>query len=210
MKLYYSPGACSLSPHIALHEAGVIFETEKVDLGSKQTESGADYKAINPKGYVPALKLDDGQVLTEGPAIVQYIADLKPGSKLAPASGTPARYRLQEWLNYITSELHKSVGSLFNSKMPKEWQDQVKEGIAGRFDFLSKQLEGRAFLTGDGFTVADGYLFTVPDGYLYTILTWTSHLGIDLGKWPILKAYLERVAQRPAVQAALKAEGLAA
>jgi glutathione S-transferase len=202
MKLHYSPGACSLSPHIALREAGIAFEAEKVDLGSKKTESGADFKAINPKGYVPALKLDDGQVLTKGPAIVQYIADLKPGSKLAPASGTPARYRLQEWLNYITSELHKSVGSLFNSKMPKEWQDQVKEGIAGRFDFLSKQLEGKSFLTGDTFTVADGYL--------YTILTWTSHLGIDLAKWPTLKAYLERVGQRPAVQAALKAEGLAA
>ncbi len=202
MKLYYSPGACSLSPHIALREAGIAFEAEKVDLGSKKTESGADYKAINPKGYVPALKLDDGQVLTEGPAIVQYIADQKPGSKLAPASGTPARYRLQEWLNYITSELHKSVGSLFNSKMPKEWQDQVKEGIAGRFDFLSKQLEGKSYLTGDTFTVADGYL--------YTILTWTGHLGIDLGKWPVLNAYVERVSQRPAVQAALKAEGLAA
>jgi len=202
MKLYYSPGACSLSPHIALREAGIAFEAEKVDLGSKKTESGADFKAINPKGYVPALKLDDGQVLTEGPAIVQYIADLKPGSKLAPASGTPARYRLQEWLNYITSELHKSVGSLFNSKMPKEWQDQVKEGIAGRFDFLSKQLEGKAFLTGDSFTVADGYLFTV--------LGWTKHVGIDLAKWPVLTAYVERVAQRPAVQAALKAEGLAA
>jgi glutathione S-transferase len=202
MKLYYSPGACSLSPHIALHEAGIAFEAEKVDLGSKKTESGADYKAINPKGYVPALRLDDGQLLTEGPAIVQYIADQNPGSKLAPASGTPARYRLQEWLNYITSELHKSVGSLFNSKMPKEWQDQVKEGIAGRFDFLSKQLEGKPYLTGDTFTVADGYL--------YTILTWTGHLGIDLGKWPVLKAYADRVAQRPAVQAALKAEGLAA
>ena len=202
MKLYYSPGACSLSPHIALCEAGIAFETEKVDLGSKKTESGADYRAINPKGYVHALRLDDGQVLTEGPAIVQYIADLNPGSKLAPASGTPARYRLQEWLNYITAELHKSVGSLFNSKMPKEWQDQVREGLAGRFDFLSKQLEGKPYLTGDTFTVADGYL--------YTILTWTGHLGIDLGKWPVLKAYVERVSQRPAVQAALKAEGLAA
>jgi glutathione S-transferase len=202
MKLYYSPGACSLSPHIALREAGIAFEAEKVDLGSKKTESGADYKAINPKGYVPALRLDDGKLLTEGPAIVQYIADQNPCSKLAPASGTPARYRLQEWLNYITSELHKSVGSLFNSKMPKEWQDQVKEGISGRFDFLSKQLGGKSYLTGDTFTVADGYL--------YTVLSWTGHLGIDLGKWPVLKAYVDRVAQRPAVQAALKAEGLAA
>ena len=202
MKLYYSPGACSLSPHIALHEAGIAFEAEKVDLGSEQTETGADYRAINPKGYVPALRLDDGQVLTEGPAIVQYIADLKPAAKLAPASGTPARYRLQEWLNYITAELHKSVGSLFNAKMPKEWQDQVKEGIAARFDFLSKQLEGKAFLTGDGFTVADGYLFT--------ILGWTKYVGIDLARWPVLTAYVERVAQRPGVQAALKAEGLAA
>ena len=202
MKLYYSPGACSLSPHIALHEAGIAFEAEKVDLGSKQTESGADYKAINPKGYVPALRLDDGQLLTEGPAIVQYIADLHPAAKLAPASGTPARYRLQEWLNYITAELHKSIGSLFNAKMPKEWQDQVKLGIASRLDFLDKQLEGKAFLTGDGFTVADGYLFTV--------LGWTKYVGIDLAKWPPLTAYVERVAQRPAVQAALKAEGLAA
>jgi glutathione S-transferase len=201
MKLYYSPGACSLSPHIALREAGVAFEAEKVDLGSKQTEGGADYRAINPKGYVPALHLDDGQVLTEGPAIVQYIADLKPGSKLAPASGTHERYRLQEWLNFITAELHKSIGSLFNAKMPKEWQDQVKEAIGNRFDFLSKQLEGKAFLTGDGFTVADGYLFTV--------LGWTKYVGIDLAKWPVLQAYVGRVAQRPAVQAALKAEGLA-
>ena len=201
MKLYYSPGACSLSPHIALREAGVAFEIEKVDLGTKKTEGGADYTAINPKGYVPALRLDNGQVLTEGPAIVQYIADLKPGAKLAPASGTPERYRLQEWLNYIGTELHKSVGSLFNAKMPKEWQDQVKETIGNRFDFVSKQLEGKTFLTGDGFTVADGYLFT--------ILGWTKYVGIDLAKWPVLQAYVGRVAQRPAVQAALKAEGLA-
>ena len=201
MKLYYSPGACSLSPHIALREAGIAFQAEKVDLATKKTESGADYRAINPKGYVPALLLDDGEVLTEGSAIVQYIADQKPGSHLAPANGTPARYRLQEWLNYITAELHKSVGSLFNAKMPKEWQDQVKEAIASRFDFLSKQLAGKTYLTGDGFSVADGYLFTV--------LGWTQYVGIDLAKWPVLKAYCDRIAQRPAVQAALKAEGLA-
>ena len=201
MKLYYSPGACSLSPHIALREAGIAFQAEKVDLATKKTESGADFKAINPKGYVPVLVLDDGQVLTEGPVIVQYIADQKPGAHLAPANGTPARYRLQEWLNYVTAELHKSLGSLFNAKMPKEWQDQVKEGIASRFDFLSKQLAGKTYLAGDGFSVADGYLFTV--------LGWTKYVGIDLAKWPVLKAYYDRIAQRPAVQAALKAEGLA-
>jgi glutathione S-transferase len=201
MKLYYSPGACSLSPHIVLREAGYGFEIEKVDLGAKKTESGADYKAINPKGYVPALKLDDGRVLTEGPAIVQYLADAKPETKLAPANGTPERYRLQEWLNYITAELHKRIGSLFNPKMPEAWQGEIRTQIGNQLDYLSKQLDGRSFLLGDSFSVADPYLFT--------ILGWTKHVGIDLAKWPVLQAYVGRVAQRPAVQAALKAEGLA-
>ena len=201
MKLYYSPGACSLSPHIVLREAGYSFDIEKVDLGSKKTESGADYTAVNAKGYVPALKLDDGQVLTEGPVIVQYLADRKPESKLVPANGTAERYKLQEWLNYITAELHKSIGSLFNPKMPEGWQGETRTAIGKKLDYLSRQLEGRSFLTGDSFSVADAYLFTV--------LGWTKYVGIDLAKWPVLAAYAGRVAQRPAVQAALKAEGLA-
>jgi glutathione S-transferase len=201
MKLYYSPGACSLSPHIVLREAGYSFDIEKVDLGAKKTESGADFTAINAKGYVPALKLDDGQVLTEGPVIVQYLADRKPESKLVPANGTPERYKLLEWLNYITAELHKSLGSLFNPKMPEAWQGETRTAIGKKLDYLSKQLEGRSFLLGDSFSVADAYLFTV--------LGWTKYVGIDLAKWPVLTAYAGRVAQRPAVQAALKAEGLA-
>jgi glutathione S-transferase len=201
MKLYYSPGACSLSPHIVLREAGYSFDIEKVDLGSKKTESGADFTAINGKGYVPTLKLDDGQVLTEGPAIVQYLADHKPEAKLAPANGTTERYKLQEWLNYITAEMHKSVGSLFNSKMPEAWQAETRTSIGKKLDYLEKSLQGHDFLLGNTFSVADAYLFTV--------LGWTKYVGIDLAKWPVLQAYLGRVAQRPAVQAALKAEGLA-
>jgi len=201
MKLYYSPGACSLSPHIALREAGLDFEAIQVDLGAKTTKSGADYRKINPKGAVPALEMDGGQVLTEGSAIVQYIADKKPGSKLAPTAGTPERYRLQEWLNYIASEIHKGFSPLFNPKAPDEWKSMVKDMLGGKFDYLSKQLDGKSYLMGDTFTVADGYLFT--------ILTWAKGMNIDLGKWPVLKAYVERVGARPAVAATLKAEGLA-
>ncbi len=201
MKLYYSPGACSLSPHIALREAGLDFEAIQVDLGAKTTKAGADYRKVNPKGAVPALEIDGGQVLTEGAAIVQYIADKKPGAKLAPAAGTTERYRLQEWLNYIASEVHKGFSPLFNPKAPDEWKATVKEMLSGKFDYLSKQLDGKSYLMGDTFTVADGYLFT--------ILSWAKPMGIDLAKWPVLKAYADRVAARPAVGAALKAEGLA-
>ncbi len=201
MKLYYSPGACSLSPHIALREAGLDFEAIQVDLGAKTTKAGADYRKVNPKGAVPALEIDDGQVLTEGAAIVQYIADKKPGSKLAPAAGTTERYRLQEWLNYIASEVHKGFSPLFNPKAPDEWKATVKDMLAGKFDYLSKHLDGKSYLMGDAFTVADGYLFT--------ILSWAKPMGIDLAKWPVLKAYADRVGARPAVAAALKAEGLA-
>lgn len=200
LKLYYSPGACSLSPHIALQEAGLAFETEKVDLRTKQTKSGADFKAINPKGYVPALQLDNGEVLTEGPAIVQYIADQKPASGLAPAAGTPARYRLMEMLNYISTELHKSFGTLFNGKAPDEYKSAVKEALSARLQELAKQLSGGGFLMGEHFTVADGYLFTV--------LGWTRYVHMDLAQWPALKDYADRIAARPAVQAAMKAEGL--
>ena len=202
MKLYLSPGACSLSPHIVLREAGIPFDFETVDLASKRTKSGADFKAINPKGYVPALELEGGQILTEGPAIVQYLADQKPAAKLLPPAGSMDRYRVQEWLNYITSELHKSFGPLFSPKTPQEWKDTLKSNLAGRFDLLSKKLQDKDYLMGSSFTVADAYLFT--------ILSWTGHVGLDLGKWPVLKAYYDRVGARPAVKAAREAEAKAA
>jgi glutathione S-transferase len=200
MKLYYSPGACSLSPHIVLRETGARFELEKVDFGSKKTASGADFTKVNPKGYVPALALDDGAVLTEGPAIVQYLADQAPKAGLLPAAGTLARARVQEWLNFITSELHKAFGPLFSDSTPADYKEQLKQRIAGRFDFLEKHLAGNAFLMGKDFTVADPYCFTV--------VGWNKYVGIDLDRWPALKAYQGRVAARPSVQAALKAEGL--
>ena len=200
MKLYYSPGACSLSPHIALREAGLAFDAETVDLSSKKTKSGADYRAINPKGAVPALQLDNGQVLTEGSAIVQYIADQKPATKLAPAAGSLERYRLQEWLNYIASEIHKGFSPLFNPKATDEWKQVIKDQLAAKFDYLSKQLQGKDYLMG---------AFSVADGYLFTILGWTKHLNIDLAKWPVLAQYYERVAARPAVKATLEAEAKA-
>jgi glutathione S-transferase len=198
MKLYYSPGACSLSPHIALREAGLTFELDQVNLSNKQTRSGEDFAAINPKGYVPVLRLDDGQVLTEGPAIVQYIADQKPQTGLAPAAGTLARVRLQEWLNFISTEIHKQFSPMFNSKTPEECKRISKDNLARRFDFLTLKLEGQSYLLGDTFTVADGYLFTV--------LRWTGHVGMDIAKWPVLKKYVDRVSERPAVRAALEAE----
>ena len=197
MKLYLTPHACSLSPHIALREAGIPFDIEVVDLGTKKTKSGGNYTSVNPKGYVPALEIEGGQVLTEGPAIVQYIADQKPASKLAPPAGSFERYRLQEWLNFITSELHKTVGSLF-ANPPEAWKETVKTRVASRFDTLSKSLQGKDYLMGSTFTVADAYLFV--------ILSWTSHVGIDLSKWPVLTAYFERIKARPAVKAALDAE----
>ncbi len=200
MKLYYTPGTCSLSPHIALREAGLSFEMEKVDIGTKKTGTGKDFLAINPKGYVPALQLDDGSLLTEGPAIVQYIADKAPQSKLAPANGTPERYRLQEWLNFISTELHKGFSPLFNPTYPEDAKKIVTENLFKRFDYLNTFLEKGPYLTGEQFTVADAYLFTV--------LGWTAFVKIDLGRWPVLKAYHARVAGRPNVQAALKAEGL--
>jgi glutathione S-transferase len=200
MKLYYFPGACSLSPHIALRETGLSFDLEQMDPKTKKTKSGADYLKVNPKGYVPALQLDDGQVLTEAAVIVQYIADKKPEAKLLPPAGGIERYRAQEWLNYIATEIHKGVGALFNPNATDQWKQVLREGVAPKFDFLTKRLEGKSYAFGDGFTVIDGYLFTV--------LGWTQYVGIDLAKWPVLKSYSDRIAQRPAVQAALKAEGL--
>lgn len=200
MKLYYSPGACSLSPHICLREAGLPFELERVDLKTGQTEHGVDFRSVNPKGYVPALVLDDGSVLTEGPAIVQYVADRAPEKELAPPAGSMARYRLMEWLNYITSELHKSFGPLFDARAPADWKALVREQLGKRFDYLSEHLGQHAYLTGDGFSVADAYLFT--------ILGWGKWVSIDVARWPALVAYQERIAARPAVRAALSAEKL--
>lgn len=202
MKLYFSPGACSLAPHIALREAGAAVTLEKVDLRAKKTESGADFTAINPKGYVPALALDDGDVLTEGVVMQQYIADLYPDAKLAPARGTKERRKLEELLIFLSTEVHKTFSPLFAPTTPDEYKAQVKDRIALRFDYLEKQLsDGRAFLTGDTFTIADTYFFTLTN--------WARFTQIDLARWPHIQAFAGRVAQRPAVQAALKAEGLA-
>jgi glutathione S-transferase len=199
MKLYYMPGACSLAPHIALREAGLPVDLEQVDR-SKKTASGADYLTINPKGAVPAVRLDDGQVLTEAAIIQQYIADKVPAKKLAPAAGTPERLRLQEWLNYIASELHKGIGQLFNPAMPDDYKEAVKKGLAARqFAHLEKALAGRDYLLGD---------FTIADGYAFTVLNWTKLHKIDLSAFPNVVAYMQRVAARPAVQAAMTAEGL--
>jgi glutathione S-transferase len=202
MKLYFSPGACSLSPHIILREAGAKFELEQVDNREKKTKSGQDYWAINPKGQVPVLELDSGERLTEGPIIVQYIADQKPGSGLAPPAGTMERYRVQEWLNFTTSELHKTFGPIFRPTTPDAYKTISKENLGKRFDWLDKQLAGRQYLMGDKFTIADAYLFVV--------LRWAARVEMDLSKWPNLKAYVDRVAARPKVQEAMKAEGLIA
>src|SRR5258708_24929481 len=195
MKLFYSPGACALSPHIVLLEAGLPFTIEKTDLRTKKTETGADYYTINSKGAVPALQLDDGRVLTEGPAIVQYLADLKPESGLAPRAGTFERYQLMEILNYITSEVHKGYSPLFNPKISADWRASAQANLEKKFDWLSGFLKDKTFLMGDAFTVADAYLFTV--------LSWTEHVGTDLANWPPLSTYPSRVGQRPKVQEAL-------
>lgn len=200
MKLYYSPGACSLSPHIVLCELGLPYELVKVDLGTHRTADGQDYTAINPKGYVPALQLDDGQLLTEGPAIVQYLADQKPAVGLLPPAGTLERARVQEWLTFIGTELHKNLGALFNPAISADWKAAVMANIERRFAFADKALAGRDYLTGAKFCVADAYLFT--------IVNWTFFLKIDLTPWPTLAAFHQRVLARPAVQAAMREEGL--
>jgi glutathione S-transferase len=200
MKLYFSPGACSLSPHIVAREAGLPVTLVRVDTKGKKTITGDDYLSINGKGYVPLLELDDGTRLTEGPAIVQYLADRAPEKKLAPANGTIERYQLQEWLNFITSELHKQFSPLFDPSMPDDAKVKFRDKIALRFDWIVAQLADRPFLTGEDFTVADAYLFTVAN--------WTKYTGIDLARWPVLQAYMARVAARHDVQAALKEEGL--
>jgi glutathione S-transferase len=201
MKLYYAPGACSQSPHIVLREAGVDFTLEKVDLKSKITEHGENYQKVNPKGYVPALEIAPGKVLTEGPAIVQYIADQYPAAKLAPAVGTLERYHLQSWLNFITSEIHKSFSPLFSSALSDDVKAKFKEQLAKRFAYLQTHLAQQDYLLAGGFSVADAYLF-VTSG-------WANSVGIDLQQWPALAAYRQRIAERPSVKTALAAEGLA-
>jgi len=199
MKLYYAPGACSLSPHIVLNELGLAHETEAVDLKTKRTASGKDYNAITSKGCVPALMLDNGQLLTEGSAIVQYLADQAPAKKLAPANGTMERYRLQEWLNYLSAELHKGFSALFKPASPDS-VETVRTVLDNRLAYVAQQLADKNFLLGNDFSVADAYLFT--------ILGWGQYAGIDIGQWPILKEYHGRLFMRPGVQATLKAEGL--
>jgi glutathione S-transferase len=200
MKLYYYPGACSMAVHIALREAGYEFEIDKVDLKAKKTASGEDYNQINARGYVPALRLDDGQVLTEDAVLLQYVADQKPESGLAPKFGTMERYRLMEWLNFISSEIHKSLGALFNPNITPEWKASQIALFGRRADWLSSKLANQPYLMGDKFTVADAYLFTV--------LGWCNLHKVDTSKWPVLNDYMARIAARPGVVAAMKAEGL--
>jgi glutathione S-transferase len=198
MKLYYAPGACSLAPHIAMRELGIPVDLKKVDLKAKQYEGG-DYKQVNGKGYVPAVDTPAG-VLTEAPVILQYLADQKPEAGLAPKAGDKERYKLQEMLNFITSELHKGFGNFFNPAMNDGWRQAVTERLGVRLDWLAKQMDGKQYVMGDKFSVADAYLFT--------ILNWAAPSKFDLSKWPTLVAYHKRVGARPKVQEALKAEGL--
>ena len=200
MKLYYSPGACSLSPHIVLPEAGLAYTPVLASTKSHKLQDGTDFYTINPLGYVPVLELDDGTRLREGPAIVQYLADQAPHKNLAPANGTLARYRLQEWLTFIGTELHKSFGPLFTPGTPEDYKPQVRERLLGRLQWVDGELAHKPYLMGEQFTVADAYLFTVSN--------WCGHVGVDISGLKHLAAYRERIAARPAVQAAMKAEGL--
>jgi glutathione S-transferase len=200
MKLYYSPGVCSLSPHIVLRESGLPFTPVLASTKTHKLADGTDYYTINPKGYVPLLELDNGERLTEGPVIVQYIADQVPDKKLVPPAGTMARYRVMEWLNFITSEVHKGFSPLFNPAFPEEGKAIYRAKVKDRLTWVDQQLEGKSYLMGEDFTVADPYLFTV--------VGWGKHVGVDIADLKNLSAYVARVAARPAVQEAMKAEGL--
>lgn len=199
MKLYYAPGACSLSPHIALHEAGLVFEAIAVSTKTHKLADGTDFYTINPLGYVPVLELDDGERLREGPAIVQYIADQVPDKHLAPANATLGRYRLQEWLTFIGTELHKGHGLLFNPATPEDYKPQVRQTLLARFAWVNAQLAGKDYLLG---------AFSVADAYLYTVLRWGQFVGVDTTALENLVAFQQRMQARPGVQAALRAEGL--
>jgi glutathione S-transferase len=199
MKLYYSPGACSLAPHIVARELGLKLDLDKVDLAAKKTERGADYLAINPKGYVPALQLDNGDVLTEASAVLQYLADRKPDAALIPAFGSAERYRVLEWVGFIATEIHKGFGPLWNPNTPDAYRAITVETLAKRFLYIESQL-GQAYLTGTQFTIADAYAFVT--------LSWASYHKVDLAPYAKLRAYLARVVARPGVRAAMQAEGL--
>jgi len=201
MKLYYKSGACSLASHIALTEAGAAFEIEKVDTKEKRTESGKDYLAINPNGYVPSLELDNGDIINEGPAILQHIADTNKAADLAPEGGTVERARVNQYLNYVGSELHKAFSPFFGEELSDDARKAAEAGVAKRFDYIENVLsDGRDYITGDTFTIADSYLFVVSN--------WSNFVGIDLKKWPNVAAFVARVAARPAAQKAMGAEGL--
>jgi glutathione S-transferase len=200
MQLYFAPGVCSLASHIALREAGASFDLVKADIKAHKLADGGDFYAVNSKGSVPVLRLDDGQLLTEGPAILQYIADKFPASKLAPANGTLERTRVQEWLNFVTSELHKTFTPLFDQKADPKVKEYFQAVLAKKLEWLNGALAGKAYLTGNEFTIADAYAFVV--------INWTNFLGIDLAKYPNVQQFQGRVAARPKVQEALAAEGL--
>jgi glutathione S-transferase len=200
MKLYYFAGACSLASNIALREAGLKFELVKVDRRTRKAADGLDFNEVNPKGYVPALTLDNGEVLTENIAVLQYIADRNPAAKLAPPAGTMERYRLMEWLAFISTEIHKSFSPLFRDDAHDEVKQYARKVLGGRLDYLNRAIGSRSFLMGDTFTVADGYLFTV--------LGWARYVNIELGQWPQLQRHAERVGSRSQVVEALKSEGL--
>ena len=199
MKLYYAPGACSLAPHIVLNEAGFSFDIEKVNFADKKTEKGEDYNAINRKGSVPSLKLEDGQLLTEGAVIMQYLADQKPDTGLIPKAGTMERYRMMEWLNFIATEVHKSFGPLWKPDTPEATKETQKKLLSQKFDYLTNALKGKEYLTGN---------FSIADAYLFTVLNWANILKLDMSKWPDLQSYVSRIAARPKVQQSLKEEGL--
>ena len=200
MKLYYSPGACSLAPHIVAREAGLSLDLEKVDLANRTTASGRSFLEINPKGYVPALEVQNGTVMTEVSALIQYLADQDPQAGLIPAAGTPERYKVLEWIGFIATEIHKGFSPLWNPTTPDAVKQAAKERLFQRFAYVDQQLDGRSYLTGERFTVADAYLFVV--------VNWTNFHGLSLGDYKNLAAFMERVAARPKVQEALQAEGL--
>ncbi len=200
MKLYYLPGACSLASHIALQETKLPFDIDKLTAATMTTSNGTDFTKINAKGYVPTLELNDGSILTEGSAVLQYIADQSPNSGLAPKSGTTERYRLQEWLNYIATEIHKSYSPLFSKTTPEETKTTVRNTLAKRLGFVEEQLAYKPYLMGENFTVADAYL--------YVVLNWSGRVGFDLGQFPKISEYVARLSVRPSVVAAMKAEGL--
>ena len=200
MKLYYSNGACSLSPHIVLRESGLPFELVRASTKTHALDDGTDYYTINPKGSVPLLELDNGERLTEGPAIVQYIADQAPGANLAPANGTLARYRVQEWLNFITSELHKGYSPLFRPNTPDAYKPIALDTLKKKYAYVDSKLEGKHYLMGEQ--------FSVPDAYLFTVTNWAGRVGLDLSEFKNVAAFMARMMARPSVQAAMKAEGL--